>query len=165
MWVREHRGVSAALLVLALTGAVAAAQSAAPWVTSIEAPQYFAVSVKDVDRSVEWYCQALGLRKLDDNQAPDRAWRIVNLRNDHLFVEVIWDRRDADTKRSRGFSKVGFRVPDVDEVAGRVEEATGERPRVLDFPRHRIRILQLLDPDGNKIQLSSPLAERGDAAL
>ena len=94
---------------------------------------------------------------MDDSQADDGAWRIVNLSNEHLFVEIIRDDRAADVDRAQGFFKVGFRVPDVEVVGDRVERATGERPRVIDVARHGVRILQLRDPDGNIIQLSSKL--------
>jgi predicted enzyme related to lactoylglutathione lyase len=127
------------------------------WVGRIQAPQYFAVSVEDVDKSVAWYTKALGLTKLDDKKADDGRWRIANLSNDQLFVEIIWDRRDGAKGRYHGIAKVGFSVPDIDAVADRVKEALGERPRVLDFKEHGIRILQLRDPDGNIIQLSTPM--------
>jgi predicted enzyme related to lactoylglutathione lyase len=52
---------------------------------------------------------------------------------------------------------VGFGVNDVDAVADRVGADTGTRPKVLAFAPHGIRLLQLQDPDGNIIQLTSPL--------
>jgi len=145
------------VLALSMLGSSYAVDS---WVKSIQSPQYFAVSVEDVDRSVAWYVMALGLHKLDDTEAEDGRWRIVNLVNDDLSVEIIRDNRDSATGRARGFAKVGFRVPDVDTVADRVQLILGERPRVLDFTQHGIKILQLVDPDDNKIQLSSPLNEQ-----
>ena len=146
------------LLPITLLAATSASGSEAPWVAKIESPQYFAVSVEDVDRAVTWYRSAFDLDVLDDNAHEEGRWRIVNLHNDHLFVEVIYDTRDAaETERTRGIAKVGFRVPDVRVVADRVEKATGERPRVLDFARHSVRLLQLRDPEDNIIQLTSPL--------
>ena len=127
------------------------------WVREIRSPQFFAVRVENVDRSVDWYCKRFGLRKLDESRADDDRWRIANLANDELFVEIIRDNRAVPVERARGFAKVGFRVPDVEDVADRVEQASGERPRVLDFPEHGVRILQLRDPDGNVIQLTSSL--------
>jgi hypothetical protein len=38
-----------------------------------------------------------------------------------------------------------------------VADATGTRPLVLSFESHGIRLLQLEDPDGNTVQLFSPL--------
>ena len=70
---------------------------------------------------------------------------------------MIRDNRAGAANRPRGFVKVGFRVPDVGAVADRVEAALGERPRVVEFEAHGVRILQLSDPEGNKIQLTSPM--------
>lgn len=130
---------------------------AGAWVEDIETPQYVAVLVEEVDESVRWYRTAFGLRELGGSEAEDGTWRIVNLGNDRLFVEIIRDDRAAAVERARGFFKVGFQVPEVERVADRVAEATGERPRVLSFRRFGVRIIQLRDPDGNIIQLSSPL--------
>ena len=127
------------------------------WVETIDSPQYFAVSVEDVDRAVAWYRSAFGLEVLDDTSDDERGWRIVNLHRESLFVEVIYSTKDAPKSRVKGIAKVGFRVPDVNAVADRVEQATGERPRVLDFSRHGVRLLQLHDPEDNIIQLTSPL--------
>ena len=142
---------------LLITASVLGSESR--WVDKIESPQYFAVSVEDVERAVSWYRSVFGLEMLDEASAEDGAWRIVNLERDGLFVELIYDRRDAPKSRSRGIAKVGFRVADVRTVADRVEKATGDRPRVLDFSRHGVRLLQLRDPEDNVIQLTSPLEE------
>lgn len=83
----------------------------------------------------------------------------MNLRNPHLLVEIIRDDRARDADRARGFFKVGFQVPDVRLVADAVFRATGVRPRVSEFPEFDIRIIQLRDPDGNVIQLASPLPD------
>ncbi len=125
------------------------------WVGAGAAPQYFAVLVADVDRAVKWYRMAFGLRVLDDSEAEDGAWRIVNLVSEQLLVEIIRDRRARDVDRPLGFFKVGFQVPDVEVVAALVERDTGERPRIINDTRHKLRILQLRDPEGNLIQLSS----------
>lgn len=135
---------------------------AAAWVAAIQAPQYFAVYVADVGRSEEWYRTVFGLEAMGGAAAEDGSWEIENLGNDRLLVELIRDDRAQDVGRARGFAKVGFQVPDVDRVADRVAEETGERPRVVDFPRFGLRILQLRDPDGNTVQLSSPLESQGD---
>lgn len=145
-------------LLLTLASGLAADES---WVDSLVARQFFAVSVEDVDRSIAWYTTALGLEVLDDTTDPGGVWRIANLSREGLSVELIFDRR-AGAKpegRVRGVVKVGFAVPNVHLVADRVEKATGERPRVVDFATHSIHILQLQDPDGNLLQLTSPLGE------
>lgn len=130
-----------------------------PWVPEVDAPQYFAVIVSDVDASVDWYCEAFGLDKVGGSEAEDGSWRIENLRNDRLFVEIIRDDRATEADRAHGFRKVGFFVSDVAAVADRVERVTGDRPRVLDFEQFGVRIIQLHDPEGNTIQLFSPREE------
>ncbi len=149
----------AVLAGLAYQGAIAQ-DSTDVWVREIGAPQYFAVLVEDVDKSVEWYRSVFGLHKLSGSKADDGSWQIENLKNDRLFVEIIRDDRAVDVERPRGFRKVGFEVRDVEAVADRVARATGERPRVLDYDQHGVRILQIRDPDGNIIQLSSPLEQK-----
>lgn len=147
----------AALAVFACPG-VMAQDSSEVWVPEIGGPQYFALYVEDVDRSMKWYGEVFGLKAVGGSEADDGSWRIENLRNDHLYVEIIRDDRAQDVERARGFRKVGFQVTDVEMIADRVEQATGERPRVVEFEQLSERILQIRDPDGNTIQLFSPLA-------
>ncbi len=135
----------------------AAQEPTKAWVSTIGAPQYVAILVADADKSAEWYRTAFGLTELDRSAAEDGAWQIINLRNDHLFVEIIRDHRARAVDDARGFTKVGFHVPDVAVVADSIGRATGDRPRVIDSQRHGIRIVQIRDPDGNIIQLHSSL--------
>lgn len=133
-----------------------------PWISSATAPAYFAVDVQDVDEAIAWYTRALAVDLLDDNTADDGRWRIANLGSDALSIELIFDRRSqerSDGARHNGLAKVGVSVPDVRPVADRVEADTGERPRVVEFEPHGIRLIQLHDPEGNVIQLHSPLSE------
>lgn len=151
------RGVIVILLVVVSAQATAAQESPRVWAPVIGAPQYFAVFVADAEKSAQWYRRAFGLRELDRSTADDGSWEIVNLTSDHLSVEIIRDNRATQVVRARGFFKVGFHVPDVEVVADVVGRETGERPRVLDFARHGVRIVQIRDPDGNIIQLFSRL--------
>lgn len=142
-------------LLVACAPALIAQDEATPWVNLVEQPQYLAVLVEDVEQAKEWYQRVLGVTQLDDTEAPDGVWRVVNLISDHLWVEIIRDNRASAGERVYGFYKVGFFVPDVALVAEQVEKATGERPRVLAFSKHKLNILQLKDPEGNVIQLMS----------
>ena len=157
---RKWGGVGALAVWTLTTGHVVAAQESTAWIPEVRAPFYFAVLVTDVDRSVEWYSARLGLQLVYDTRAEDGRWRIANLENEQIFVEIIRDDRARAVEDALGIAKVGFQVPDVDAVADRIERDTGERPRVLDFARHNVRILQVNDPDGNILQLSTPLRSR-----
>ena len=131
-----------------------------PWVEAVGSPQYFALYVTDMERSVAWYRQVLGLDALFGTAADDGAWEIQNLGNDRLLVELIRDDRAQSVDRALGFRKVGFAVDDVETLADHIEQATGERPRIVDFEPMAQRILQLRDPDGNTLQLFSTLESK-----
>ena len=154
--------IAATLLMVALIRShdAVAQDASSPWVPTIAGPQYFAVTVMDVNESAKWYRSAFGLSELDRSKAEDGSWEIVNLRNDQLFIELIRDDRAQSVEGARGFTKVGFQVPDVDAVAAWVGQATGERPRVIEYAPHGVRLIQIHDPDGNAIQLTSPLKRR-----
>lgn len=155
----KRRAVSTlfSLLVAVAVGPPALSAQAEPWVPAAGTPQYFAVIVEDIDRAADWYDQVFGLDVLDRWEADDGSAAIVNLSSSVLFVELIRDDRAKPVERARGFRKVGFGVSDVRTVADRVEAATGVRPRVSEFPRHGVRLIQLRDPEGNVVQLASPL--------
>ncbi|GAB5519865.1 MAG: hypothetical protein RhofKO_21160 [Rhodothermales bacterium] len=145
------------LLLVLITCPLAHAQEAAPWVQEIGSKQFFAVIVSDLDQSSAWYARALGVTEHDRWTSDDSTARIINMTSERLFVELIWLADAPNVNRDRGFHKVGFWVPDVDVIADRVEAATSERPRALDFPDHELRLIQIKDPDGNTLQISESL--------
>ena len=149
----------ALLLVGEPSGGTPVQEAAAPWIEDVHTPHFFAVLVEDLDVSTRWYRTVFGLRELGGSEAEDGSWRILNLGNEDLFIELIQDDAVEGAERARGFFKVGFGVPDVERVADRVETDTGERPRVLAFPRFGVRIVQVRDPDGNLLQLFEPLPD------
>lgn len=123
-----------------------------PWIEKVGSGQYFAVIVSDLEHSEEWYSSVLGLSTIDRLQAEDDSYRIVVLQNDRFIVELLQLADAVDVERAMTFFKVGFDVPDAEELADRVEERTGVRPRVLTFERQGVRLIQIRDPDGNIIQ-------------
>ena len=154
---KSLRPVVLAITLLALgMAAIASSNSNEAWVDGVMTPQYFALYVEDVDRSVEWYCAAFGLQPLGGSEAEDGSWSIENLGNEALLVEIIRDDRAESVSRALGFRKVGFFVRDLEAVAARVAEATGDTLRIVSFEQLGQRILQLKDPDGNTLQLMSP---------
>jgi uncharacterized glyoxalase superfamily protein PhnB len=153
------------LFVILLLATLPATFAEQPWIETPGAPAYFAVDVSDVDAAIEWYSRTFGAELLDDNTAEDGRWRIANLRSGAFAIELIQDRRSTPVEegaRHHGLVKVGVSVDDVRLVADRVAETTGERPRVLDFEQHDIRLIQLKDPEGNTVQLHSPLTTKPD---
>ncbi len=96
---RSVRGMCAiAALVVIGTGCLAAQEPSDVWVDAIGSPQYFALYVKDVDESVSWYGAVFGLKKLGGSAADDGSWRIENIGNEQLVVEIIRDNRASDRR-------------------------------------------------------------------
>lgn len=146
------------ILILAAAVPTACAQEAQPWVDSAAGPQYFAVRVDSLEQAIEWYSNVFGLEMAASAAADDGRWQITNLTNRFLQVELIRLSDSVRAERPLGLAKVGFHVDDVRAVAARVESATGVQPNVVDFLDLNQRILQLRDPEGNVIQLMSPLS-------
>lgn len=146
-----------ALSLLAPGSLLEAQAPSTPWIAAQEvgSPQYFAVRVSNLAEAVAWYTGVFGLDEVGGSEADDGTWEIMNLRNENLFVEIVRDDRAEEGERHRGFYKVGFFVSDVRIIADRIEAAGHERPRVLEFDRFGVRIVQLRDPDGNIVQLFS----------
>lgn len=92
-----------------------------PWVTEIGAPQYFAVFVEDVDRSVAWYRTVFGLDELGGSAAEDGSWRIENLGSEQLLVELIRDEGgpgECDFRSGRA-TQVTHRPRHITDCSGR----------------------------------------------
>ena len=153
----RRAGACYGVLGVLLLGAATADEAPVAPISGTDFPFYFAVLTEDIEVSSRFYQDTFGLVVRDDNADPDGRWRIVNLESDALTVELIRDARASAANRPLGFFKVGFRVPDVNKVADRLETATGEKPRVVRHEAHGIDILQISDPDGNTLQLSSTI--------
>ena len=103
--------------------------------------------------------------EIDRWTSRDGTTRGLNLGRAELFVELVEIPEAPRVERGQGVYKVGFWVPDVEAVADRVAEATGERPRIVPFPTHGLRLIQIKDPDGTTIQISEAMGGDADAIL
>ncbi len=128
-----------------------------PWITEVEGTHYFAVLVEDVDTAEAWYTRVFGLENVGGSVTTNGAYCIENLRNKFLHVELIYLASASASDRPLGLFKTGFYVADVVAIADRIEAATGARPDIIEFDQLMQKILQIRDPEGNVIQLMSPL--------
>ncbi|NND71879.1 MAG: VOC family protein [Rhodothermales bacterium] len=118
--------------------------------------QYIAVRVSDLAMSTHWYSTVFGATVIDETTAEDSTWSIINMSSDHVWIELIRDRRSSPpARRSLGFFKIGQMVPSVEMIATRYANAFGEKPHIIDDVRHGLQILQLRDPDDNILQFMS----------
>lgn len=128
--------------------------------------------VRDIDKSTDFYCTALGFEKIGGMHVDDAASaRLLDV--DGLELELVYLQRDGfrlellgyaapgttgDTEpramNALGFTHLSFRVDDVDALTEAVVEhgghLLGERSVVFDGGN---RGLMLTDPDGNLLEL------------
>lgn len=143
--------------------------------------------VSDLDRSVKWYTEALGLKALDPFDVPGDFAKQIGLSNNLPFqvrVLVLGEGEQATKLKLMQFktapgarvdqsylhSTYGFRyltlfVKDIDASLARAAKqgarpiAEGVKPLPPGFPEG-IYIAVLRDPDGNFVELVGP---KGDA--
>lgn len=110
------------------------------------------VRVTDIDASLRFYCDALGLRELRRNEYPQGRFTLVFLAapgNDDAQVELTcnWDREEYGS--GRAFGHLAYEVNDVYEACRRLMEhgVTINRP-----PRDG-RMAFVRSPDNISIEL------------
>ena len=109
------------------------------------------LNVTDVPRSVAWYCAVLGMDVMLER--PD----VTALRNREAHLVIVIgpaERVDVSTSPVDHFA---FAVPDGDSLQAWADHLTGlgiEHPGViLELGKPS---LQLVDPDGNSVELVAP---------
>lgn len=129
------------------------------------------VCVRDVERSTEFYCSALGFERVGGMHVDDDATaRLLDV--DGLVLELVYLQRDGFRLELLGYARPGvtgdgepramnalglthlsFRVDDVDGLATAVIELGGRllSDRTVYFDGGN-RGLMLTDPDGNLLE-------------
>lgn len=123
-------------------------------------PQFFAISVRDVDASARFYRKVFGLATKKELKPGDGGYRVLILGSDRLVVELGHGRdfRIGEDPLRRhlvaGVFKVGFYVTDL-SLALRALAEHGISPVVGPFVEKDlgIRSAVIHDNEGNAIQL------------
>jgi catechol 2,3-dioxygenase-like lactoylglutathione lyase family enzyme len=165
-----RRSPRTALIALTGLGAPLApllAQGPVPGPPAALTPYLVALSVANVDSAYAWYRQMLGFEEMRPPYAPIPGLRIAFLIRSDFRLELIEaahsrPRRAAlpDSTRDislQGFTKLAFRVPDVDATAA-MFRARGV-PLVFgpaSDSAFRERHFIVADPDGNLLQFFQP---------
>jgi lactoylglutathione lyase len=120
--------------------------------------------VKDFDRSWRFYRDVIGLTPLPGHGKPpygefvEKNRSIVSLFDRKLMARALGFTPARYAATALGASAVIFEVKDVDAVARRL---TRRKVRFLrgptDQPAWGLRTIHLRDPDGNLVELYSPL--------
>jgi catechol 2,3-dioxygenase-like lactoylglutathione lyase family enzyme len=116
--------------------------------------------VSDLDRSVAWYREALGLTHASTAGVPEGVAFMVAPTDERLELPAVdvqpsaWD--DPIAALRAGVPHTAWAVDDLDAAHARAVEAGGRSvwtPR--DTPEPGLRIAFVADPDGNLVELLS----------
>ncbi|KAA3636557.1 MAG: VOC family protein [Bacteroidetes bacterium] len=127
-------------------------------------PSFMAIIVTNIDSSVNWYQEMLGFEVENRMDLADRGIWQSNLKNEAMRLELIQtssminseellSKRGSKVKLT-GFFKIGFTVKDFDSQLSFLESKKANfHGRVVEDMVSGKRMLIVLDPDGNRIQL------------
>jgi lactoylglutathione lyase len=135
---------------------------------------HFGICVSDLDRSLRFYCEALGFEKAESHaignefaalmDLPEVAVTSQFLRRGTTAIELLAFSEPAPFGPSErravnqlGLTHLSFRVSDLDGTAAKVAELGGtvvESSRTtIDFGGTPLRFLYCTDPDGIRVEL------------
>jgi catechol 2,3-dioxygenase-like lactoylglutathione lyase family enzyme len=135
---------------------------------------HFGICVSDLDRSLRFYCDALGFEAAERHDIGTEFARLMDLgdvavtsqfiRKGTAAIELLAFREPAPfgdgTRRAvnqLGLTHLSFRVSDVEEVAAEVVRLGGTRVdssrTTIDFGGTPLEFVYCTDPDGVRIEL------------
>jgi len=126
-------------------------------------PHFSALIVEDIDRSIEWYQNTLGLELLNKTENADFAFKQANLKRDAILLELIElgsalspeeviPNFNAKTK-IQGIFKIGFSVANFDQWMDHLKKLEVDfQGNVVNDPNSGKKMIIIKDPDGNRIQ-------------
>ena len=127
-------------------------------------PYFTAIIVTDIDTSSQWFSDVLGFEMLNRVDMEERGFRQANLKRGNAAIELIEintaiyprDILQGRTNRTQiaGFFKIGFSASDFDKWEKFLSKSGVKfhGSLVRDETTNK-RIVIILDPDGNRIQL------------
>jgi hypothetical protein len=125
---------------------------------------YFsAVVVKSAEESSVWYQSVLGLNVMNRNENVERGSKIIVLASKDILIELIEVRSVVSPQQVLagkpnqtlmvGFTKIGFKVPDLDLVIQRLRGLKVEfYGNIYSDPLSKQRSFLVQDPDKNLVQ-------------
>jgi catechol 2,3-dioxygenase-like lactoylglutathione lyase family enzyme len=135
---------------------------------------HFGICVSDLERSLRFYCEALGFEKAEAHQIgtefaglmefPDVSVTSQFIRKGSAAIELLafaepapFGDRARRAVNQLGLTHLSFRVADVEAVAAKVVELGGavvERSRTtIDFGGTPLEFVYCTDPDGVRVEL------------
>lgn len=114
--------------------------------------------VGDLDRSIGFYCEVLGMRLLRRKDYPGGRFTLAFVgygeESDTAVIELThnWDTSEYDL--GNAFGHIAIAVSDIYGVCGRIREQGGNVVREPGPMKHGSTVIAFVeDPDGYKIEL------------
>ncbi len=125
---------------------------------------YTMVRVGDLDRSIAFYRDVLGMRELRRETFPDARFTLVFMGYDgaspHAQIELTWNWDEAGYTHGNGYGHIALGVGDIHAACAHIKRMGGKITRPAGPMRaaptetgHREVIAFIEDPDGYKIEL------------
>jgi lactoylglutathione lyase len=118
---------------------------------------HIAITVKDMEKSLDFYTRALGFKKAFEIPDPKTGGPWINYL--HIgggqFIELFYDGRKDNpwSEELRGFNHICLRVDDIHAVAEELKKAGVE---ITDGPKRGVDHnwqAWIMDPDGVRVEL------------
>ena len=115
-----------------------------------------AYTVSDMEKSLSFYCDALGFEKKFELHTPEgKPWIIYLQVADGQFIELFYggSKKNPWDRETVGYSHLCLEVDDIHEIAGRIKS----KGLTLDVEPKQGADLNwqcwVRDPDGNRIEM------------
>lgn len=115
---------------------------------------HIGIKTADIDKSIHFYCDILGFRKLEEVEVLGKLYHFVG--NDTVKIEIEPCKPEdtqADMRRHSGLYHLCFTVDDIEKTAAGLRERGVEFMLPVSQFRPDRKIAFIRDPDGVIIQL------------
>ena len=123
---------------------------------------YTMVRVQDLDRSLRFYCDALGMQEVRRETFTDAEFTLVfvGYANSDALIELTYNWGDNSYSHGTGYGHIALEVHDIHRVCSHLSElgvkiarAPGPMTMAPDETGERETIAFIEDPDGYRIEL------------
>jgi lactoylglutathione lyase len=116
------------------------------------------IRVGNLDRSIRFYTDVLGMKLLRQNEYPDGKFTLAfvgyGAENDHTVLELTYNWGVESYDLGNAFGHIAIEVEDVYQAVERIRNAGGKIVREAGPMKHGATVLAFVeDPDGYKIEL------------
>ncbi|MEP0986640.1 VOC family protein [Ekhidna sp.] len=126
-------------------------------------PSFFAIVVKDIEQSIEWYNNNLGFELANKTESKERGFVIANMTSSITQLELIELKGSmslseasklSGASKLEGLFKIGFKTSFFDDYVQLLKKNNVNfHGDVVNDPNSGLRMVIIKDPDGTRIQL------------